>query len=182
MALLSDWPIIIRIRQLLVQELPAALAGIDAADNAIPGTTTFTTPVPGSDDISAFYDEAPESGAIRVNVIPAGRRSERGFQTYGAGAGQANRDEDFAFDIIVSSTDATEDTRVYGYCTRIASACVAVMIRYPDLSVPAPLSYPALAAHVALGQIDRMPGEEDRPMDLTSLVIPGAARVRRWAS
>ncbi len=182
MALNSDWPVIVRVAQLLRQEVPAALALVDATDNAVPGAVTFTTPTPGADDFQAFYDVSPESGSLRVNVVPAGQRDERGFQTYGSGTGQANRDEDMHFSILILSTDATEDTRVYGYATRLATACVQVLIRYPDLSVPAPLSYPALVAHVALGPIDRVPGEEDRPMDLTSLVIPGAARVRRWAS
>ena len=88
--------------------------------------------------------------------------------------GIAEEAELVSLDIIVRSTDASEGAtgETYWIAARWARATVAVLVRYPRLDVPAPLSYGHMAHGIRIGATDRPRDEEDRPVDLGSIVIP----------
>lgn len=186
--LIPDDAFVDQLKLLLDQELQAAMDRIRAKVLLLEGpggagtlSEDFDLEL-GEDDVQVFYDESPESGDVRVNLVPAGVRSPREFQLFGPGTGQAQRDEDVEIDIVVMSDDATDDTLAFRKCCRVVAGILEVLMRYPDLRVPAPLDLPALAMHVGIGSTDRLRGEEDRPMDKTSLVVPLRIRTRRVVS
>jgi hypothetical protein len=190
MAHVGTAPIIDRIVALFRQELNAEVGVVDTAANVVAAASddehVFVTEDIADEDIEGFTDRQLGS-TLRVVVFEGTGR------TYGwagqAGGGQRaieglpttlpRLDIEHALIVRVrakSASDTWSASGAYRRVDRVSTAAVALLCRYPRLSVPAPASLSPLVMMTTVSRDGRTNGVQEQDALLVARDIPVSVR------
>lgn len=140
--------VVARVKALQAQYLATETALIDTRNNAIgdDANNSFTTPTLASGDFQAYVDQS--HSAVTLTVRDAGSVRNREFQATVGGLATGTSpdatlprlDRSFRIEIVVRASAKDSTGGAFGarrICNRVADAAHVIMMRYPDLSIPA---------------------------------------------
>lgn len=140
--------VIARVKALIAQYLATETALIDTRNNAVgdDANNSFTTPTLAAGDFQLYVDQS--HAPVTLTVQDGGSVSNRQYQMTVGGltAGTApdatlpRLDRAFRVEIVVRASAKDSTGGPFGarrICNRVADAAHVIMMRYPDLSIPA---------------------------------------------